>query len=332
MALDPLHRPHQPQQHLRQQQQRRRRRDDDEARSCRCQCRGPANTTTTTTTTTVPVRRKQQQQRPTTTARFHNRNGRSTSSSSIPTGNRHHRRRLRHPAAAALSSNLPSFIFPLLLFLQQPHQLVFRFFHPAKTMPMMMMTMMAHGYVITWNNGPEDKFFCGTSFDDTTTDCTLRQNCRSGRDDECDGYADNLGIKCFAETPCDSKNGGGSAFVPHSTAGFLGSVPTGGPTAASAASSSTADSNYEHTSDDPSDHWFCGIGFDDAEERCEVHCPYQTGCPVGEICYFGTSCDATSDAPTTRPTRSPTMRPTVKVVTRPGPTVKPVSVRARMSE
>ena len=191
---------------------------------------------------------------------------------------------------------------------------------------MMMLAQASSSYVITWNNGPEDNYFCGTTYDDPSTDCSLRQNCRSGRDDECDGYADNLGVKCFADTPCDSKKGGGAAFVPHSTTSVLG-VPTLGPattTANNASSFTTTNTNYEHISDAPSDHWFCGIGFDDAETRCEVHCPNQTGCPIGEICYFGTSCDARTDAPTVRPTRVPTMGPTKKGSS--GPTVKPVSL------
>jgi hypothetical protein len=192
-----------------------------------------------------------------------------------------------------------------------------------------MLAQASSSYVITWNNGPEDNYFCGTTYDDPSTDCSLRQNCRSGRDDECDGYADNIGIKCFADTPCDSKKGGGAAFVPHSTTSVLGggSIPTVGPTTTAAAANSNT--NYEHISDAPSDHWFCGIGFDDAETRCEVHCPHQTGCPIGEICYFGTSCDARTDAPTVRPTRVPTMGPTKKGSS--GPTVKPVSLIYQMN-
>jgi hypothetical protein len=30
------------------------------------------------------------------------------------------------------------------------------------------------------------------------------------------------------------------------------------------------------------DHWFCGIGFDDANAKCEVHCPTAKECPLGQ--------------------------------------------------
>ena len=64
--------------------------------------------------------------------------------------------------------------------------------------------------VITWNNGPEDEYFCGFTFDDPL-DCSLRQNCRTGEDEECEGS--RYGEKCFASSGCDSKFGGGRLFV-----------------------------------------------------------------------------------------------------------------------
>lgn len=296
-----------------ERRRRHRARDGDEgASSCRSstcqQCQSMMTTTSASANNTATtVRRKQ----------LHRRRQRNDSSLSLsttvnfatamrsttaPSCRRNRRRRRR--------SRLPSLLLSLFLSLH-PHLHHHNHHHQS------IMTMLAQGYVITWNNGPEDNYFCGTTYDDPTTDCTLRQNCRSGRDDECDGYADGIGIKCFADTPCDSKEGGGSAFVPHSTASIL--IPTNSPAAAGT-------DDYEHISDHPSDHWYCGIGFDDAESRCEVHCPNQTGCPTGELCYFGTSCDARTDAPTVRPTKSPTMMPTRKVA--PGPTMKPVSTNS----
>ena len=38
-------------------------------------------------------------------------------------------------------------------------------------------------YVVTWSGGPEDRYFCGTSYDDASIACAARQNCRSGRDE-----------------------------------------------------------------------------------------------------------------------------------------------------
>ena len=46
-------------------------------------------------------------------------------------------------------------------------------------------TLFADAYVITWNNGPEDEYFCGFTFDDPL-DCSKRQNCRTGEDEECE--------------------------------------------------------------------------------------------------------------------------------------------------
>ncbi len=196
---------------------------------------------------------------------------------------------------------------------------------------MMTMTTMAvaQGYVITWNNGPEDKYFCGTSYDEPSVDCKVRQNCRSGRDDECEGYDANNGIKCFAETPCDSKNGGGSAYVSH-TPVIINDAGTNSTTNSSEmATSTTTTASTTPIAKDPSDHWFCGIGFKDANERCEVHCPYQTGCPTGEICYFGTTCDAHPPPPTRHPTSAPTVSRTESAMPSMTasrmPTIKPVS-------
>jgi hypothetical protein len=45
----------------------------------------------------------------------------------------------------------------------------------------------------------------------------------------------------------------------------------------------------DYPSEDPSDHWFCGIGIDDASEKCGIHCPSASECPVGQIvrCCIG---------------------------------------------
>eukprot|EP00804_Cyclotella_cryptica_P009725 CCRYP_011242-RB/>CCRYP_011242-RB protein AED:0.05 eAED:0.05 QI:415/1/1/1/0.9/0.81/11/3311/1034 len=46
-------------------------------------------------------------------------------------------------------------------------------------------------------------------------------------------------------------------------------------------------------SSDPTDYYFCGLGFDQLYD-CAVHCPggTQEECPEGQICYFNTPCDA----------------------------------------
>ncbi|KAL7552504.1 hypothetical protein ACHAWF_015751 [Thalassiosira exigua] len=70
-------------------------------------------------------------------------------------------------------------------------------------------------------------------------------------------------------------------------------------------------------SSDPSDHNFCGMGFDNLFQ-CSKHCPNGTPaeCPPGQLCYFNTPCDARVEgsllgAPTASPVRAPTAGPTV---------------------
>ena len=62
-------------------------------------------------------------------------------------------------------------------------------------------------------------------------------------------------------------------------------------------------------SKDHSDHYFCGVGFDDAAESCEHPCPSGSlrECPLGMLCYFNTPCDR-KDLPD-QPSKSPTIKP-----------------------
>jgi len=199
---------------------------------------------------------------------------------------------------------------------------------------------VANGNVVTWNHGPEDHYFCGRSWDDPDDDCATRQNCRSGRDEECEGH-ETHGILCFAETTCDTKYGGAAAFVsgrydvaesPSRSPNVVNfgtllegglfapsssPMERGGPTLIPTEFPIESPPDFAGVSDDPKHHWFCGVGFDDANSRCEVHCPTSAECPTGEICYFGTSCDARTHEPTPPPTRRPTVSPT------PRPTVSP---------
>jgi len=76
-------------------------------------------------------------------------------------------------------------------------------------------------------------------------------------------------------------------------------------------------------SDDPSDHWFCGIGIDDANKNCGLHCPTANECSVGQICYFGTNCDSRTFEPTPPPTKRPTKFPTKYPTTSPTTSMVP---------
>lgn len=59
-------------------------------------------------------------------------------------------------------------------------------------------------------------------------------------------------------------------------------------------------------SSNPSDHYYCGLGFDNLF-GCAKHCPSgdQAECPNGQICFFNTPCDA----------RVQTKKPTMSVTT-----------------
>ena len=121
-----------------------------------------------------------------------------------------------------------------------------------------------------WINGPEDRFFCGYKWDDDN--CQSRQHCPTGRSEECEGNED--GIKCFANTNCDTRYGDGDWFVSGET------VPQQSP-------GGSSKPTYTGKSPLKTDHYWCGVGLDDAKSKCGVHCPKGTSgeCPQGEICY-----------------------------------------------
>ena len=123
-----------------------------------------------------------------------------------------------------------------------------------------------------WINGPEDRFFCGYKWDDDN--CQSRQHCPTGQSEECEGN-DEDGIKCFANTNCDTRHGDGDWFVSGET------VPKQSPTGGSSKPTYTGKSPLK------TDHYWCGVGLDDAKSKCGVHCPKGTSgeCPQGEICY-----------------------------------------------
>lgn len=162
--------------------------------------------------------------------------------------------------------------------------------------------ILVKGAVIT--NGPEDKFFCGWEWDDE--DCPTRQHCPSGRSEECDGFEE--GQKCFANTKCDTKFGHGDWY----TGLEEGSSGQNKPRPPRPSPGGTARPVYEGKSDDPTDHYFCGISIDDARNKCATNCPsgQSIQCPQGEICFFDVlACDARNMIP---PTMWPTYEPPTK--------------------
>lgn len=104
-----------------------------------------------------------------------------------------------------------------------------------------------------------NRYFCGSSWDHASSQCTERQHCASGNDDECsiEGYF------CFADTLCDASLGHGSTFVSDDII-KLASVA------------------YEDTSN----RLFCGSWWAAAFETCSLstHCLDNTDCPSSEQC------------------------------------------------
>mmetsp|Transcript_19176 Transcript_19176/g.34598 ORF Transcript_19176/g.34598 Transcript_19176/m.34598 type:complete len:287 (-) Transcript_19176:944-1804(-) len=172
-----------------------------------------------------------------------------------------------------------------------------------------------------WTNGPEDRFFCGYKWDDA--DCQKRQHCPTGRSEECTGFEN--GVKCFANTDCDTRFGDGDWFTgePPNQSPGVGGGGTDRPT-------------YEGRSEDVTDYYWCGVGMDDARKKCGIwdhHCPGGTSaeCPAGNICYHDVyECDArnlrpptpspTTDSPTRNPAEAgPTKIPTYHPISPPDP-------------
>ena len=246
-----------------------------------------------------------------------------TSTSTTQNCNSKHNIKRRRHHRLPFSKSAPS--TPLLLFLYTAITATTHF-TPHQT--------LTNAAVVTWTNGPEDNFFCGYSWDDPP-DCSRRQNCRSGRDDECEGY-ETHGVQCFANTECDTKMGGAAAWEPGmiskmeptATPSGIGQVnfddlladglftPTssphtpGSPTQIPTELPIAPPPDFIHASENRRDHNFCGVGFTDANDRCQIHCPNSNECATGEICYFDTKCDARTHVPTPPPTRRPTTSPT----------------------
>jgi len=267
---------------------------------------------------------------------------------------------------------------------------------------------------VTITNTDSDTYFCGYKWDDPG--CKARQHCPSGRNELCEGFAD--GVKCFANTNCDTKFGDGVDFVSgippppppppgtapatvprtprptytgksddptdhywcgvglddarnkciqHCPGGTSAECPQGhicywevmtcdarnippetlppapgetdspskapfsGPTKIPTYMPIPPPDPLPFPSDDPTDHWFCGVGINDANEKCRVHCPTANECPMGQICYFGTQCDGRTFSPTPPPTRRPTKNPTAFPTSRPTHSMPPsVSPSATM--
>lgn len=106
----------------------------------------------------------------------------------------------------------------------------------------MMMLILSHTSASTTN-------FCGTSWEDASTDCSNKKPCPLGTDEECE-----IGT-CWGDTACDTTTGGGLVF----------------------------------DKENPKHSRFCGVGWNEAKDNCNpaTHCPSgsKDECEDGEQCY-----------------------------------------------
>lgn len=146
--------------------------------------------------------------------------------------------------------------------------------------------------------------FCGSSWADASVDCPSRQNCPSGQSDECV----MPGHECWAFTECDTRNGidGVQFSEAHGVTGAENLAAVGVGAVASGGYVDLSKPSFNET-----DHSFCGAGYQDAISRCTTHCPSGNlnDCPLGEICFTKTPCDARLMTKGPQPP-SPTMEPT----------------------
>lgn len=115
--------------------------------------------------------------------------------------------------------------------------------------PLLLSTYLGLSMLILSHTTASTTNFCGTSWEDASTDCSNKQPCPLGTDEECE-----IGT-CWADTACDTAAGGGLVF----------------------------------DNENPKHSRFCGIGWNEAKDNCSpaTHCPSgsKDECEDGEECY-----------------------------------------------
>jgi hypothetical protein len=162
-----------------------------------------------------------------------------------------------------------------------------------------------------------DHYWCGIGVDDAINKCksmTSENHCPGGTSSECpDGHI------CFHDIySCDARNiptpdppsASPMSNSPTFEEGTTGTPITMSPTMIPTDVIILPPDPLPYPSDDATDHWFCGISLEDANDQCQQHCPTAAECPMGQICFFGTECDARTHSPSPPPTRGPTEEPT----------------------
>lgn len=210
-------------------------------------------------------------------------------------------------------------------------------------------TLSVASFILCHSTLASTTHFCGTAWEDASTDCANKQPCPLGTDEECHSGT------CWADTKCDTTNGGGLAFdkgnpqhsrfcgigwaeakdncspATHCPSGSNDECEDGEQCYSWLPDCNFADmitggeqqgsSQPKFDPDDPVRSFFCGSSFADADGSCfkEDHwCPSGSDkdCPAGKICFSSTSCKFDSDldpsrAPILSPSAAPTQSPVV---------------------
>ena len=149
-------------------------------------------------------------------------------------------------------------------------------------------TSLGHG-ILFMRDHPSHSRFCGDSWEDADTKCTIERHCPNGTSAEC--------------------SDGQTCYMFLSACNYIDMIG-GYPIATVGASSTTL------PKDDPTRSNYCGIDWNDAIGGCaddENWCPSgaDADCPEGKICFAGTECLYVSDlVPTASPSDGPTVVPT----------------------
>jgi hypothetical protein len=172
-------------------------------------------------------------------------------------------------------------------------------------------TALGHG-ALSNRNDPSHQRFCGTTWEDASTNCAAERHCPSGDKSECDD-----GQECYSFL--------GSCNYIDMMVGKLDQVDE-----SSSSSNSTDLSGLEIDRDDPTRTNYCGIDWSDAISNCDDDshwCPDGTDeeCPDGKICFAGTDCKYEGDLV---PTGSPIIPPSASPTPEPLPTQSPVMYNA----
>jgi hypothetical protein len=117
------------------------------------------------------------------------------------------------------------------------------------------------------SNDPKDHYFCGKGYEDALSQCLT--NCPSGSLNDCPD-----GEICFFNTPCDAR------------------MMTKAPSPPSPTVSPTTPAPVVYSS--KLNKYYCGLDWNDAQERCEIWCPSGSDddCPEDQLCFAFSQCHA----------------------------------------